>query len=292
MHKAWLNIALGGCLALAGCGPADEDGEMQGGSAQTQALLASNPMTPEGQADESRQVVLLVRMRLVSIEVPVGQASGSEEIWSYLDEEPVAADGNGVVGRNGFRVGRARRDAWPDLAETLKDQLEQDVRSKGEQKAQEGARLMERVLAETVTKGRFSLEEIFDENYRRIPETDPPKYHTVYDRYLDETIQELEDEFLKDDQVVFAVLVDRNGYLPTHNRKYSQPLTGDRERDKLANRTKRILQDEVGLAAARNTQGVLVQVYEQDTGEKLWDISAPVYVQGRHWGAFRIGYQI
>lgn len=119
MHKAWLNIALGGCLALAGCGPAQEDGEMRGQSAQSQALLASNPMAPDGEADNSRQVVLLVRMRLVSIEVPVGQASGSEEIWSYLDEEPVAADGNGVMGRNGFRVGRARRDAWPDLAETL-----------------------------------------------------------------------------------------------------------------------------------------------------------------------------
>jgi hypothetical protein len=25
-------------------------------------------------------------------------------------------------------------------------------------------------------------------------------------------------------------------------------------------------------------------------GEKIWDISAPVTVQGRHWGGFRIGY--
>jgi hypothetical protein len=33
-----------------------------------------------------------------------------------------------------------------------------------------------------------------------------------------------------------------------------------------------------------------VQVYERDTGEKMWDISLPVYVEGRHWGAFRLGY--
>jgi len=33
-----------------------------------------------------------------------------------------------------------------------------------------------------------------------------------------------------------------------------------------------------------------VQVYFRDTGEKLWDISAPVVVNGRHWGAFRVGY--
>ena len=92
--------------------------------------------------------------------------------------------------------------------------------------------------------------------------------------------------------MVFAVLVDRNGYLPTHNSKYCQPLTGDREKDMLGNRTKRLFNDPVGLKAARNSQGTLVQVYQRDTGEKMWDISYPVFVNGRHWGSFRIGYQM
>ena len=51
-----------------------------------------------------------------------------------------------------------------------------------------------------------------------------------------------------------------------------------------------------GLTAARyegkDGKGYLQQVYERDTGEKMWDISAPVIVKGRHWGAFRIGYQM
>jgi hypothetical protein len=46
------------------------------------------------------------------------------------------------------------------------------------------------------------------------------------------------------------------------------------------------------LAAARNKKDVLVQIYHRDTGEKMWDISAPVYVEGKHWGAFRIGYSM
>ena len=94
--------------------------------------------------------------------------------------------------------------------------------------------------------------------------------------------------------MTFAVLVDRNGYLPTHNSRYCQPLTGDFEKDKSGNRTKRLFNDKVGLAAARydgsDGKGYLQQVYERDTGEKMWDISAPVLVKGRHWGAFRIGY--
>jgi len=39
-----------------------------------------------------------------------------------------------------------------------------------------------------------------------------------------------------------------------------------------------------------NEKEILVQVYNRDTGERIWDISSPIYIQGRHWGAFRIGY--
>ncbi len=106
--------------------------------------------------------------------------------------------------------------------------MEEELLSKGRIEALAGARIMERTLRETVESGRFTEAELFDEKYVPIPGTDPQKYHTKYDSYLDGAIQQLEDEYLKDDQVVFAVLVDRNGYLPTHNSKYSQPLTGDR----------------------------------------------------------------
>ena len=155
-----------------------------------------------------------------------------------------------------------------------------------------GATVMQRILEKAVDSGRFRTDDLFDENYQPIPDTDPQKYHTRYDTFLDETIQEIEDAYLKDDHVVFAVLVDRNGYLPTHNTKFSQPLTGDREKDVLANRTKRLFNDPVGIKAAENEEEVLTQMYNRDTGEKMWDISAPVYVKGKHWGGFRIGYSM
>lgn len=170
--------------------------------------------------------------------------------------------------------------------------MEDELLSKGRIEALAGAKMMERILADAVASGRFSEADIFDEHYIPIPNTEPPKYHTMYDKYLDQTIQELEDEYLKDDQVVFAVLVDRNGYLPTHNLKYSQPLTGDQAKDRTGNRTKRMFNDEVGLKAAKNLKELLQQVYFRDTGERMWDISAPVFVNGKHWGAFRIGFSM
>ena len=178
------------------------------------------------------------------------------------------------------------------FVKTRSDAMELELLSKGKMEAQIGAKVMERILEEAVQGGRFTLDQIFDEKYVPIPGTNPQKYHTAYDTFLDKAIQSLEDEYLKDDQVVFAVLVDRNGYLPTHNSKYSQPLTGDPEKDKTGNRTKRMFNDEVGLKAARNTTELLKQDYNRDTGERMWDISAPVYVNGKHWGGFRIGFSM
>ena len=172
------------------------------------------------------------------------------------------------------------------------ENMEQELLSKGRILAQTGAKSMERILGEAIASRELTAEQLFDEHYVPIPGTEPQKYHTKFDEFSDRAIQALEDEFLKDDQVVFAVLVDRNGYLPTHNSKYSIPLSGDREKDKVANRTKRMFNDEVGLAAARNTEPFLKQVYQRDTGEKMWDLSTPVYVGGKHWGSFRVGFSM
>ncbi len=180
------------------------------------------------------------------------------------------------------------------LAERLQDLVEENLLVQAKGTVQSAAAEMARTLTEAIDAGKFTVAEIFDENYQLIPNTRPQKYHTRYDQYLDETIQGFEDSLLTDSHVTFAVLVDRNGYLPTHNSRYCQPLTGDFEKDKVGNRTKRLFNDKVGLTAARyegkDGKGYLQQVYERDTGEKMWDISAPVIVKGRHWGAFRIGY--
>jgi methyl-accepting chemotaxis protein len=180
-----------------------------------------------------------------------------------------------------------------DLAGRLRNIVEEEIQEKGKKVAVEGASVMTKILSEALEKGHLTREQLFDTNYIPIPDTFPQKYHTAYDAYTDMNIQKpLDDYLLADDQLFFAVLVDRNGYLPTHNTKYSNPLTGDSELDKVGNRTKRLFNDTVGLIAARNLEDVLVQVYNRDTGEKMWDVSSPVYLDGEHWGAFRVGYSM
>ncbi len=132
---------------------------------------------------------------------------------------------------------------------------------------------------------------VFDANYQSIPGTEPVKYRTCYDRYFEQGFSRLYDEILE--QVpggAFSLCVDRNGYGPTHNSRYSRPLTGDRQSDLVNSRDKRIFNDPTGLRSARNREPFLLQTYMRDTGAILSDLSMPIVINGQHWGAIRIGF--
>ena len=152
-----------------------------------------------------------------------------------------------------------------------------------------GAKAVGRVMEEAIDNGVFTVQDAFDKDYVVIPGFEPPKFHSKYDFYTDKALLSLQDEYLRNPKILFAIAVDTNGYLPTHNSKFQQAITGDKEKDKVGNRTKRIFDDPVGLAAAKNLNEGFVQAYARDTGESVLDISSPVLVKGRQWGNFRVG---
>jgi methyl-accepting chemotaxis protein len=132
--------------------------------------------------------------------------------------------------------------------------------------------------------------DIFDRNYRYIAGTEPKKFETAYDRACEEMLRALGDAVTVDTEGVrFALAVDENGYAPAHNSKYSKPPTGNPAVDLLESRNKRIFDDDTAISAARSTESSLLQTYLRDTGELLNDLSMPVHVKGRHWGAVRVG---
>ena len=143
-----------------------------------------------------------------------------------------------------------------------------------------------------LTSGQLSVPQLFDTFYIPIPNTDPQKFRTQYDNLSDGVVRPIIDKILGfDERLVFVVIVDRNGYLPTHNSRYSRPLTDNSDENTKWNRTKRMFNDRTGLAAARNQKPYLLQRYSRDTGETMGDLSVPIMIQNRHWGAVRIGYK-
>jgi len=170
--------------------------------------------------------------------------------------------------------------------------LEMQLLDKGKMLSIIGAKITSKVLEEAVDNGVITVADAFDTNYELIHGFDPPKYHTKYDFYLDKVLLALEDEFLVDKTIPYAVAVDINGYVPTHNSRFQQPITGDVQKDKVGNRTKRIFNDPVGIASAKNQEKGFLQIYHRDTGETMWDFSCPVFVKGKQWGGFRIGFSL
>ena len=143
-----------------------------------------------------------------------------------------------------------------------------------------------------IADGRISEQKLFDRNYREIPKTSPVKFSTDFDGFTDEVLPMIQEPILERHAfIAYAGAVDNNGYFPTHNKRYSQPLTGDYNADLVNNRTKRIFSDRTGLRCGNNTRPFLLQTYKRDTGEVMHDLSVPIIVHGKHWGGFRIGYQ-
>ena len=173
-------------------------------------------------------------------------------------------------------------------AEQELSEFDEQVKSWAEQCRSEVINQLDLLL----TSGQLTVPQLFDTFYVPIADTNPQKYRTQYDELTDGVVMPIIDKYVKkDERLVFVVLVDRNGYLPTHNTRYSRPLTGDPDADAKWNRGKRIFNDRTGLAAARNRSPYLLQRYSRDTGEEMADLSVPIIIQNRHWGAVRIGYR-
>tara|TARA_Y100000296_G_C5173706_1_gene258766 strand:- start:204 stop:1754 length:1551 start_codon:yes stop_codon:yes gene_type:complete len=145
---------------------------------------------------------------------------------------------------------------------------------------------------ESITKGEISESDLFNFSYTPIANTNPLKHSTAFDTFTDNCLPAIQEPILNNnDFIIYAGAVDKNGYFPTHNKKFCQPLTGDFEKDLANNRTKRIFNDTTGARCGSNTASFLLQTYKRDTGEIMHDLSAPIYVNGKHWGGFRIGYK-
>src|SRR3546814_5306668 len=69
--------------------------------------------------------------------------------------------------------------------------------------------------------------------YQLIPNSNPPRYHTRYDGSIDQQLTQLLDYMLEQlPGGFYTLLIDKNGYCPTHNTRYSRQPTGDLDHDR------------------------------------------------------------
>jgi len=164
-------------------------------------------------------------------------------------------------------------------------------------RAQSVARRIGETFEAAVAEGRISMQELFDTDYQPIPDTNPVQFRSRNLDFLESVLPAIQNPLLEEDpKIAFVGAVDLNGYLPVHDPRFSQPQRkGDYEWNVINCRNRRILDDRTGLSAARNTRPYLIQSYPRDLGGGRVvirkEIDAPIYVNGRHWGALRCSFK-
>lgn len=186
------------------------------------------------------------------------------------------------------------------VSEALQTKLAaiQDENKEFIDRAIESAQRIACVFEEAVSSGKLSRDALFDNQYVPIEGTNPQQFRTQFLDALEEILPPIQEHLLASDhRMIICAAVDRNGYLPVHNKTYSQPQRPEDLTWNTANsRYRRIFDDRAGLSAARYVRPYLIQHYPRDMGNGVTiimrEIAVPIRVFGKHWGGFRTTYKM
>ena len=194
------------------------------------------------------------------------------------------------------KAGTQARFEAPDaaLTEKIEDRLWaiHDENTEFVTRAMEAGTALTSMFEQAVASGAISIDDMFDDDYVEIAGTNPLQHRTRILGWADRALPPFQEAFLaRDPRMVFCVMIDRNGYLPVHNKIYSHPQRpGDVAWNTANSRNRRIFNDAAGLAAGRNLRSYLIQSYARDMGNgktiMMREIDVPIRVNGRHWGGF------
>ena len=196
---------------------------------------------------------------------------------------------------------RARFEAASaELREKIEDKMWalHDENTECVTRAMEAGVALNKIFEQGVASGTISMEAIFDTDYVEIAGSNPVQHRTRILDWADRVLPPLLEAFLaRDSKMAFCAAIDRNGYLPVHNKIYSHPQRpGDVAFNTANSRNRRIFNDAAGLAAGQNQRSYLIQSYARDMGNgktvMMREIDVPIRVNGRHWGGFRTAYKL
>ncbi|MBI5321726.1 methyl-accepting chemotaxis protein [Bradyrhizobium sp.] len=163
--------------------------------------------------------------------------------------------------------------------------------------AREAAQKIGAAFEAEIARGTIPEARLFDFDYRPIAGSNPQQFDAPFTELCDRLLPAIQEPALAlDPRVVFCAAVDRNAYLPTHNRQFSQTPRRDDPVWNAANcRNRRFFKDSAGLRAARTSREFALQTYDRDMGGgnvvTLKEIDVPIHIKGKHWGGLRLAFK-
>jgi methyl-accepting chemotaxis protein len=215
-----------------------------------------------------------------------------------VDIPEVGAVGARVVGATNMGI-HLNFETTPAMSAKLRNHVQKLIDQEGRfvKAAQEGGQRIGQLLADAVASGRISEEALFSTDLKLVQGTEPQQYEAAFTGLTDALFPQVQEALLSmDPNVQFCAAVNAAGYLPTHNKKYSQPYRpGDKDWNLQHSRHRRLFDDNAGVAAARNSRPFLIQTYMREMGGgqtvRLMEVDAPINVNGRRWGNLRLAYR-
>lgn len=161
-----------------------------------------------------------------------------------------------------------------------------------------GAKEISEAFEKGIQAGEISESVLFDDNYIKVEGTDPQKYTVGALEFYKKILPAIQDR-IRAENVRFTMCcaVDMGCYLPVHNTECSkEPRKDDPDWNRRYSRQEMIWDHSVGKQSIESDAPFLLQAYRREIGPKEFemvkDVSSPIYVNGRKWGALRCGYKV
>ena len=163
------------------------------------------------------------------------------------------------------------------------------------ERAQAAAVQIAAVAETAIAAGKLDPADLFDRDYRPIPDSNPPRFRTPLCSWADREWRPLLDAIAGSDSAIMAAAcTDMKGFLPTHLTRFSQAPTGDLAHDTRYCRNGRKILDAIDQRAKESTAPYMMAVYRQEGDGRSYKVVRNVYVPlvlgGRRWGDLELAY--
>ena len=159
-------------------------------------------------------------------------------------------------------------------------------------KCRDVAKTIMDTFEQALGSGELSQADLWDTAYQQVPGVEPPHYLVRHTEFCASKFQRLFDETVASlPNVVACTVGDVNNYYPCINSAFAKPPTDDPAFNAGNSRARTRQLDRTSLNMMTSDKPFLVQSYRRNMGTRfdlMKNVSVPIIVGGRRWGALRI----
>ncbi|MFW2350182.1 methyl-accepting chemotaxis protein [Qipengyuania sp.] len=215
--------------------------------------------------------------------------------------QDVLGDFDGAVSENEEKLASAhgRMEELELIASDMFDKLVKAGLSPQDsamvEKAKGHAQEIVAIAEQAIAEGKLTMDQLFDQNYQKVPGTNPELFRTGLSDWADANWRPLNDRVSGEGgAVIMCSQADMKGFLPTHVSEHSRKPTGELAHDTKYCRNGRIILEGVDYVAKTTSDPYTMAVYRQEGDGKNYlvvrNVYVPVHINGRRWGDFELAY--